>query len=73
MKEVDEVKGHPPQSRTFATKTRAKAWARQTEAAIEEGRAGPAAEARQRTVAELIERYIRDVLPSRPGTRRLPW
>ncbi|MCP4661278.1 MAG: site-specific integrase [bacterium] len=64
------MKGSPAQSRTFATKTRAQTWARGMEAAIDEGRALPGAEAQRRTVGELIERYIRDVLPSRPERDR---
>ncbi len=66
------MKGHPPQSRTFGTKTRAQSWARRIEAAIDEGRASPGSQGRRRTVGELIERYIRDVLPDRPARDRVP-
>lgn len=58
-------KGYPPQSATFKRKTDAAKWARQTEAAMEEGRHFKTTETKKRTIADLIDRYIQDVLPSK--------
>lgn len=57
------VKGHPPQSASFERKTDARRWGESTEAAIREDRYLPTVEARRHTVAEMIDRYVRDVLP----------
>jgi integrase len=57
----------------------AKKWVQTTEAAILEGRYFPSAEAKRHTLADLIDRYITDVLPQkRPSTiphqtRQLHW
>src|SRR5699024_4429343 len=71
------LKGHPTQTATFARKTDAKRWAQQTETAIREGRYFQTIEARRHTVAELIARYIREVLPfkksSQDQKRHLLW
>lgn len=62
------LKGHPAQSATFRRKTDAKRWAQQTEVAIREGRYFSTSEAQKRTLAELVDRYIEEVLPtSRKG------
>jgi integrase len=60
------LKGHPMQNATFASKTDAKKWAQATEAAIKEGRHFKTTEAKKHTLAELIDRYIKDVLPTKP-------
>ena len=57
------IKGTPVQSATFQRLTDAKRWAQATEAAIRERRYFQTSEAQKRTVAELINRYIRDVIP----------
>ena len=57
------VKGYPAQSETFSLKKRAEQWARQTEAAIEEGRHFSKTEAKRHTLAEAIDRYTVKVLP----------
>ncbi|MGM0578959.1 MAG: tyrosine-type recombinase/integrase [Myxococcota bacterium] len=72
------LKGHPTQQATFQRKTDAKRWAQQTEAAIREGRFFDKVEARKHTLADLIDRYVRDVLPMKPKTgpkqrRQLQW
>jgi len=59
------LKGHPPEVATFSSKTDAKRWAQQTEAAIREGRCFKTAEAKGRTFAEMIDRYVRTVLPAK--------
>lgn len=60
------LKGFLPQRATFKRLTDAKKWAGQTEAAIREGRYFKTAEAQKHTMADLIDRYIRDVLPTKP-------
>lgn len=71
------LKGAKPQRATFARLTDAKRWAQQTEAAIREGRHFGTVEAKRRTVAELIDRYTRDVLPTKKDgphqARQLAW
>lgn len=59
------LKGHPPETATFKRLTDAKRWIQQTETAIREGRYFKTAEARKRTLEELIDRYKRDRLPLR--------
>jgi len=57
------LKGHQPVFQTFTRKTDAVRWASQTEAAITEGRFFKTAESQKHTLSDLIQRYIRDVLP----------
>ena len=57
------LKGHQPVFQTFTRKTDAVRWANQTEAAIIEGRFFKTAESQKHTLSDLIQRYIRDVLP----------
>lgn len=57
------LKGHPVQSATFERKTDARRWVQQIELAIREGRHFKTSEAKRHTVAELIDRYIKTVLP----------
>lgn len=61
-----ELKGYKKLSATFGSKTKAKLWKQQTEAAMREGRYFKSIEAKKHTFADLINRYIRDVLPSKP-------
>jgi integrase len=60
------LKGQPPITDTFNTKTRAKRWAADTEADIRQGRYFPTWEARKHTLGEAIDRYVRDILPNKP-------
>ena len=57
------LKGYPAQSESFDRLTDAKKWASATETAIREGRHFKTAEAKKHTLAETIDRYIRDALP----------
>ena len=57
------LRGQPVQSATFASLTKAKQWATQTEAAIREGRYFQTVEAKRHTLAEAIVRYERENLP----------
>lgn len=57
------MKGVPVQTATFERLTDARRWAQQTETAIREGRYFKSREAQRHTLAELIDRYLVDVLP----------
>jgi len=64
------LKGAPRQSETFTRLTDARKWAQATEAAIREGRHFGTVEAKRHSVADLIDRYTRDVLRGKkPATR----
>lgn len=71
------LKGYPAQRATFARKTDAKKWAVDTESAIRQGRHFGTVEARRHTLTDLVDRYTRDVLPTKKdGThqaRQLAW
>lgn len=60
------LKGHPTQQATFQRKTDAQNWAKQTEAAILDGRHFKTSEAKRRTLAEMIDRYIKEIIPHKP-------
>lgn len=62
---IIRLKGYPQESATFERRTDAKKWAQQTEAAMIEGRYFKTTEAKKHTLAELIDRYLRDVLPQK--------
>jgi integrase len=64
------LKGFPTQSATFKRKTDAKKWIQDTESAIREGRHFKTVEAKKHTLAELVDRYINDVLPIKSATLR---
>ncbi len=72
------LKGFPPQRATFSRLTDAKRWAQNTESAIREGRHFKTAEAKRHTLADLVDRYIENVLPTKPKqqnaqTSQLNW
>ncbi|HAB98674.1 MAG TPA: hypothetical protein DCE71_02490 [Parachlamydiales bacterium] len=72
------LKGFPVVSATFERKTDAKNWAQQTESAMKEGRHFKTAEAKKRSVADLVDRYIETVIPTKPKnasacTAQLHW
>ncbi|MGE3319093.1 MAG: tyrosine-type recombinase/integrase [Candidatus Berkiella sp.] len=64
------LKGFPPQHATFERLTDARRWAQQTEAAIREGRHFKTTEAKRRTLGEMIDRYIQEVIPHKPKNQR---
>lgn len=64
-KAVIRLKGFPTQTATFQRKTDAKLWVQATESAIREGRHFKTAEAKRHTLADLVDRYVRDVLPGK--------
>ena len=57
------LKGFPTQTATFHRRTDAKKWVQTTEAAMREGRHFKIAEAKKHTLADMIDRYLQDVLP----------
>ena len=59
------IKGFPQQTVTFSRLTDAKQWAQKTEARIREGMHFSQAEARRRTFADMVERYIKTVLTNK--------
>ena len=61
------LKGHPLQTASFERLTDARRWAQQTETAIREGRYFKTREGQRHTLAELIDRYVADVLPRKKG------
>lgn len=58
------LKGHPPASATFDRLTDAKQWAAQTEAEIRAGRYFQTVAAKRVTVAKMIDRYLKEYLPT---------
>lgn len=56
-------KGYATQTATFSKLSEAKKWVQVTEAAIFEGRHFKVVEAKRHTLTELIDRYIREILP----------
>ena len=63
-------KGFPAQTATFSRLTDAKNWANEIESSIVNNRYFPTNELRKRTVNDLIEQYINDVLSKKPKTAK---
>jgi len=63
------LKGYPSQSATFERLTDAKKWTQQTESAIREGRHFKTTEAKRHTLADVIDRYCRDILPAKKSAK----
>lgn len=64
------LKGHPAQTATFERLTDARKWATITEGAIKDGRHFRNTEAKKRTLKELIDRYIKEILPTKPRSEK---
>lgn len=60
------LQGHAPETASFARLTDAKRWAQSTESAIREGRYFPTSLARRHTLGDLIDRYLKEVIPTKP-------
>ena len=60
-------KGHPPQSQTFELKKDAEKWGRLQERLMDVGQWVDRSEAEQTTLEELLDRYQREVSPSKKG------
>ena len=56
-------KGAPPLTATFSKLSEAKKWAQVNEGAVLEGRHFQTREAKRHTLAEMVDRYIHDILP----------
>jgi len=73
------LKGFPVETATFSRLTDAKRWASKIETDIREGRHFKTTEAKRHTLAELIDRYLRDTLPKKSDAmqrdqwRHLTW
>jgi hypothetical protein len=65
------LKGYPVTSATFDRKTDAKLWAQQTEAAMREGRHFKTSETKKHSLVELIDRYIKSVVPTKPRNAKV--
>jgi integrase len=59
------LKGYPTQSANFKRLTDARKWAAATEVAIREGRHFKTAEAKKHTFGDMVDRYIKSVLPKK--------
>ncbi|MDT8440648.1 MAG: site-specific integrase [Desulfuromonadales bacterium] len=59
------IKGFPEQTATFPRKTDAKRWAEQTESEIRKGRYFREAAGRKHTLAEMLDLYMKSVLPTK--------
>ncbi len=64
------IKGHPVLIQSFDSKTLAVKWKRDTESAVEQGKYAYDQPGSKNTLAELIDRYIERVLPSKPKNAR---
>ena len=64
------IKGHPVLIQSFASKTLAMKWKRDTESAIERGAFTYEKPGSRHTLSELIDRYIERVLPTKPKNAR---
>ena len=58
-------KGTPPQTATFQKLSEARKWAQITEGAMLEGRHFKTADAKHRTISDLLARYREDVFPQK--------
>jgi integrase len=59
------LKGHPAELATFDRLTDARKWAADIESSIRDGRHFKTGEAKKHTLGEMVDRYIRDVLPAK--------
>lgn len=64
------LKGCPTVSASFSRKTDAKKWATDTEAEIRAGRYFKTAEAARHTFGEMIDRYLKNVMPRKSEKQR---
>lgn len=72
------MRGVPTQTKSFKTKLEAKAWGQKVESAIRKGKNFPESQARKRKFEDLVNKYIREVLPFKPKslekqTMQLNW
>ena len=60
------LRGFPVTTATFERKTDAKLWAQQTESAMRQGRYFKTSESKKHSLAELVDRYIEQIIPTKP-------
>lgn len=60
------LRGFPKERDSFRTKTQAKQWIQDTEAAIRDGRFKSQSKSKKHTVAELIDKFIATSIPQHP-------
>lgn len=65
-------KGYPTQTRTFTAKADAERWGKETEIAIERGLFFDRSVGERTTLASLIDRYRKEVLPEKSGKHLAP-
>jgi len=65
------IKGHPFLSKTFARLSDAKRWAKKTETEVLDGIYFPQKRENKHTVAELIDRYLLEILPRKSRAMQL--
>jgi integrase len=63
------LKGYPTQTASFDRLTDARKWASSTESAIREGRHFKTAESKKHTLADLIDRYIENIIPHKKNQK----
>lgn len=61
--------GYKPQCKSFTTKSAAEKWAREMEARLDRGVEHDTSELRKMTVAELLQRFLKEEVPTRKGSR----
>lgn len=59
------IKGYPIETATFDRKTDAKIWAQEIETAMRKGKHSKTSQAKKKTLADTIDRYIQNELPHR--------
>ena len=64
-------KGMPAQFKTFKTKAAAERWARQVEADMDKGVFVSTSAAENTTLSEVIDRYIKEILPTKKSQRQV--
>lgn len=64
------LKGQPTQTATFSRKTDGRLWAQQIESAIREGRHFKTVEAKKHRLGKMLDRYIKDILPTKPKSQK---
>ncbi|MFQ5469223.1 MAG: hypothetical protein ACE5EH_02825 [Gammaproteobacteria bacterium] len=60
-------KGYPLQTKTFDTRAAAETWARAIEVEMDQGTFISRAETESTTLKELLERYLREITPTKKG------
>ncbi len=62
-------RNHPPQFKAFDTRADAEAWARQVESEMDRGAFVSRVEAEKTSIAELLDRYKREITPGKRSSR----